>query len=161
MSLPALEPGCADIVITLNDGNAPTNYDPSTGLGNVFNLTSLCSGLFSYQPYMPKKEVYYKETATGLVRQSNAYNFMNTGASKIKWELQLCTKPIADIMYKIYIFEGTLLFTGVYNELDLPVDMTKFEVEMIHGYPRLTGEMQILCENATPASRFPCDDTPT
>lgn len=158
MPLPALEPGCADIILTKNV-ETPVPYDPATKLGDIFNLTQLTSGIFSYQPYMPDKEVYYKETATSLVRQYNAYDFLSTAKSKIKFELTLCTKPIADIMYTLFIYEGTLLFTGIYGETDLPVDMVKLEVEMVHGYPKLTGELQILCETTTPTTKFPCDDS--
>jgi len=148
--------GCFPITLTKNV-ETPT-------AGDIYDLQAITGNLFSYQPYTPEKEIYYQQTATGLARQVNAYDFLSTTKSVIKWKIDMCTLPIAQQMYDLYLYNGTMLFSGVYGEDEIEVDFIKFEVEMTHGWPKLTGEFRVLCAPATePTTKFDdicVEDTP-
>lgn len=97
---------------------------------------------FKYKPLIPKKRIFYKETAGGLVAQRSSVPIIQVG--QIPFTLNPADSTSFQRLCKLYSDDESVVFTGYWGEEYL-VDIVELTPTVTGGYMSLEGILQVVC----------------
>lgn len=98
---------------------------------------------FKYTPLIPKKRVFYKETARGIVSQRSTIPIIEQG--QIPFVMTAPNEDAANIFCRQYFLQTEpIVFTGYYGD-SYEVEISEMTVKVEGGIHYIEGIFQVLC----------------
>ena len=110
---------------------------------------------FNYTTYVPLKRTQTKQTTKGSFTQRSVPLFLH-GTGTFEWSIEIVTRPVAALMYDLYMANDLYIFDGAFGENYL-VDFVEMKPpEVKSGYWGLSGTFRVVCVNIEIYTDFEC-----